>query len=126
MLGVVVEQRFGDGDEFPHARVRKPVDDGTIVAAGGDEAAPAQAAEVCRHGRLRHLQQLHQLARGELAGLVQQPQDPQPRRIAEPAEVLRDQIGLRRRVRQDERRRRLKELASADLDIQYQTILICP
>ena len=38
MLGVVGEQRFGDGDEFPHPRVRKPVDDGTIVAAGGDEA----------------------------------------------------------------------------------------
>ena len=57
-----------------------------------------------RHLRLRDPQPLDELPDGQFALRSKQFEDPQPDRVAEAAEVLRDQVRLDRSLRQAERR----------------------
>jgi AcrR family transcriptional regulator len=42
VLGVVVQERFRQGDQLSDSRVGDPVDHGTLLAAGGNEPAPTE------------------------------------------------------------------------------------
>ena len=71
MLGVVVEQRVGEVEHRDDARVGDPVVDGAVLAAGLDEAAPAQTGEMVGDLRLRLAEPLDQLTDRELALVAQ-------------------------------------------------------
>ena len=103
MVGVVVEQRLRKLEHLDHALVGDPVVDGAVLAAGLDEAAPAQAGEMVGDLRLRLPQPLDQGADRQLAFVAQQLEDADAGRVAEPTEVLRDQVAARGRLGQTER-----------------------
>ena len=103
MLGVVGEQRVREVDHLRDALVGDPVEHGAVLAPRLDEPAPAQAGEVVGDLRLRFAEPLDQFADRELALGPQQLEDPDPRGIAEAAEVLGDQVAASRRFRQLER-----------------------
>ena len=96
----LIRQRY----QLADAGVGDAVDDRAVVAAGLDEPAPAQAAEVGRNGGLRQPNAPHDLPRRELAALLQQPQDAQPGRISQAAEVLPEQLDSAGRFDQGEGR----------------------
>src|SRR5439155_21292743 len=85
-----------------------PIEDDPTLPPRLDEAAPAQTGEMVRDLRLRYPQPLHELTNRQLPLVAQQLEDPQARRLAKPAEVLRDQIRLDRRLRQAKRRFKLR------------------
>lgn len=96
MFLVVLEQGVRELEDPDHAFVGDPVVDGAVLLACLDEAAPAQAGEVIGHLGLRDPEPFDELTDRELAVLLQQIQDPQPRRVAQAAEVLGDEVGLGR------------------------------
>ena len=92
-------QGVGQVDHVRHPLVSEPVEDPLAPTLGADEAAPAQRREVVGDLGLRLLERRHQLAHGALL-VAQQRQDSQPGGIAEAAEVLRQQVHVRRVGRQ--------------------------
>src|SRR5439155_16218468 len=84
--------------------VAELVEDGAVFATRLDEATPAQTGEMVRHFRLGDPEPFHELADRQLALRSEQLEDPEPDRIAEATEVLRDEVGLGRGIRQTERR----------------------
>ncbi len=76
--------------------------DAAELAAALDEAAPAQAGEVAGDLRLRNAEQLDQLAHRALV-FRQRFEDAKAGGVAEAAEVLRDDVGLDRLLREPER-----------------------
>src|SRR5262249_20148502 len=103
VLFVVLEQRVREVEHLHDPPARDPVVHGAMLASRGDESAPAQTRQVVRHFRLRLAETLDKLAHRQLTPLAQQLEDPQPYRIAQAAEVLRDEIAPRRRLRELER-----------------------
>ena len=101
MFGVVVEQLTTELDHRGHPLVGEPVVHRSVLAPGDDEAAPAQAGEVIGHLWLRFSQERGQLADRALA-LGHELERAQAGAIAEHAEVLGEQVGLRWAVRQAE------------------------
>jgi len=91
---VVGQQRVGELEQLLHAWVRDAVVDGAVLPARLHEAAPAKAREVVGGVRLRDAEASDELADGELPFPAEQMEETQPRRIAERAEVLGDQIRL--------------------------------
>src|SRR2546426_12108529 len=108
VLLVVLEQRVRELEHLQHTLVCDPIEDDPMLPPRLDEATPAQTGEMVRDLRLWHPQPLHQLADREFPLVAQQLEDPQSRRLAQPPEVLRDQIRLDRRLRQPERRFKLR------------------
>lgn len=104
MLLVVLEQRVRELDDLRYPLVRDPVVDGAMVATALDEAAPAKTGEVVGHLRLGEPEPLNELTDGELALLLEQLEDAQPRGVAEAAEVLGDEIGPGRSLGKSEGR----------------------
>ena len=104
MLGVIGEKRLRQVQYRVHPRVGDSVEHCPALAAGGDEAAPAKAGEVIRHLRLRQREPVDELADAEFPFALEQLEDAQPDRIAQSAEVLRDEIRLVRCRRKPERR----------------------
>jgi hypothetical protein len=92
VLGVVVEQRVRKIEDLDDALVGDPVVNGAVLAAGLDEAAPAQTGEMGGDLRLRQSEPLDQLADRELNLVAEQLENAHSGRIAEPAEVLGDKI----------------------------------
>ena len=92
MLCVVVQQRVRQVDHPHDSLVGDPVVDDAMLAPCLDEAAPAQAGEMVRHLRLRRPEPIDQLSHRQLALVAQQLEDANARGVAEPAEVLRDQV----------------------------------
>jgi hypothetical protein len=105
VLGVVLQQRAAERQQLRDSPVREPVVDARVLAAGLHETAPAQARQVIRDLGLRLAEPLDEIADRQLAVLPQQLEDAHPRRVAQPAEVLGDQVGLCGRLREHERRR---------------------
>src|SRR5262249_57245509 len=68
-----------------------------------DKAAPTQTSEMVRDLRLRLAEPLDQLAHRQLTLVAQQLENAHPGRVAEAAEVLRDQVAARRRLGETER-----------------------
>lgn len=95
-----------------NALVGDPVEHGAVLTACLDEAAPAQAREVVRHLRLCEPEPFDQLADRELALVTKQLENPQANRVAETAEVLRDEIGLDRSLGKTKRRGGTHQAAS--------------
>jgi cytochrome c biogenesis protein CcdA len=84
-----------------------------------DESAPAQTGEVVGDLQLRLAEALDQLADRQLAFRLQQLEDPKPDRVAESAEVLRDEIDRGGSGRKAERSRRLRHRSHIARD-EYQ------
>ena len=105
MLSVVCEQRRSQLEHRPHPLVRDPVIDGATVTAGRDETAPAQARKMVRDLRLRQSKPANELTDAQLTFAAKQFEDPQPDRVTQPAEVLRDQIARQRHRGKPERGR---------------------
>jgi len=103
VLGVVVQKRLCKVEHLDDALVGDPVVDGAMLAAGLDEAAPAQTGEMVGDLRLWLAEPLHQLTDRELTLVAQQLENAHSGRIAEPAEVLRDQVAAHRRCGKAER-----------------------
>ena len=103
MVGVVVEQRVPEVEHLHDALVGDPVVDRAVLAPCRDEAAPAQPGEVVRDLRLRLAEPVNELADRQLALVAQQFEDANAGRVAQPAEVLRDQVAAGGRCGQTER-----------------------
>jgi hypothetical protein len=103
VLLVVLEQRLAERHELRDASVGDPVEDAPVLPATLDESAPSQAGEVVRDLGLADPEPLDEIADRPLA-VAQQPQDAQARRVAQPTEVLGQQVGLGRLLGQRERR----------------------
>ena len=104
MLLVVLEQRVREIEDPDHPLVGDPVVDGAVLPARVDKPAPAQTGEMVGDLRLCDPEPLDELADRQFALLLQQLEDVQPRRIAEAAEVLRDEIAPGRGLRETEGR----------------------
>src|SRR5581483_9246583 len=104
VLLVLLEQAAGEGDDPRDTPVGDPVVDRAMVAARRDEAAPAKAREVVRNVGLGNCKTFDQLPDRELVLGLQQLDDPEPGRMGEDAEVLGEELGPGRRVRNVERR----------------------
>ncbi len=66
MLLVVLEEGVREAEHVDDALVGDPVVDGALLAAGSDEAAPAQTGEMVRDLRLRESEACDEVADGEL------------------------------------------------------------
>ena len=104
MLGVIREQRLRQLQHRLHPCVADSVEHGAALASRLDEPAPAKAGEVIRPLRLRQREPVDELADAEFPFALEQLEDAQPDRIAQSAEVLRDEIRLVRCRRKPERR----------------------
>ncbi len=102
MLVVLGEQRVTEIEQLLYAFVGDPVVDDRMLAPAVDEAAPAETGEVVGHLRLSNAQLLDELTDRALF-VPQKLEDPQSRRIAQTAEVLRYEIWRRRPLGQAER-----------------------
>ena len=103
MFRVVGEYCSTEFDHLYDAFIGNAVVDAPLLAACHDESTPPQAREMTRNLRLWLSQPFDDLADGELPFVGQGFQDPQTCRVSETAEVLRDEVGLRRRLWQPER-----------------------
>src|SRR5919197_240213 len=103
VLGVFGEQVASESDHPAHLAVGDSVVDGAVLAAGGDEAAPAKAREVIGDARLGESESLDEVADRQLALGPERLEDPQTRPIGEDAEVLGEQLRFRRRAGDFER-----------------------
>jgi len=92
VLLVVGQERMGEIEQLLDPWVGDAVMDGAVLPARLHEAAPAKAGEVVGGVRLRDAEASDQLADGELSFPAEQMKETKPRRIAECAEVLGDQI----------------------------------
>jgi hypothetical protein len=99
MLGVVGQQRPSEREELRDALIGEAVIDGRVVAACVHESAPAQAGQVVGHLRLGLGEAIDELAHRQLAVVTEQLEDANACRVAERAEVLADELGLRRAFR---------------------------
>ncbi len=112
MVCVVLEECMCEIEHFHYALVGEPVEDGAMLAARLDEAAPPKAGKVIRHLRLCKPESLDKLSDRQLTLITKQFEDPQPDRVSETAEILGDQIGLNRGLGETERRDDTHQVAS--------------
>src|SRR6266852_4410286 len=98
MLGIVIQKRVRKVEHADHALVGDAVVDGAVLTSRLDEAAPAQTGEVVRDLRLWQAEPLDQLTNREFPLVTKQLENPDARLVAQPAEVLRDQIATSRGV----------------------------
>ena len=103
VIGVVLQQRACETEQLGDALVGDPVVHGWVLAAGVDEAAPAQAGEMVGDLGLRLAELLDKLTDRQLVVLLEQLEDAHASGIAERAKVLADQLRLGRRLGERER-----------------------
>jgi acyl-CoA reductase-like NAD-dependent aldehyde dehydrogenase len=95
VLGVC-EQRLREIEQLRDALVRDAVVDDAMLAPRLHKTAPAQAGEMIRDLRLRLPEARDELADRQLTLVAQQLEDAHPGRVAEAAEVLRDEVAVSR------------------------------
>jgi hypothetical protein len=98
---VVVQQPLSQAQHRRNPGVGQLVVDDPVLAAGGDEPAPAQAGQVGDRG-LGLAELAGHLAGGQFPLGREQPEDAPPGWVTQGAEVLGDQIGAGRGGRQAE------------------------
>src|SRR5262249_56380116 len=118
VLGVIGQQRLRQPQHRLNPPVGDPVEHQPPLPTRLDKAAPAKTSEMIGHLWLRQAEPLHQRADGQLALALQELENPQTTRIAEPAEVLRHEIRLQRSRGEPER-------SSSDRARHVATYIIC-
>ena len=94
MVGVVVQQPLGQVEHRGDPGVGQLVVDDPVLAAGGDEPAPAQAGQVVGDLGLGLAEPAGQVTGGQFSLGLEQPEDAQAGWVAQGAEVLGDQVGV--------------------------------
>src|SRR4029453_5015599 len=120
MVAVVVQQPLGELQDGRDPIIGQPVVHHPVVAAGIEEPAPAQAGQMVGDLWLGLGEPAAKLPRRQLPLRLEQPEDAQPGRVAEGAEVLGDQVGAGRSGWEAERGRlghHFSSSASCDISI---------
>ncbi len=103
MLGVVGQEGSAEREQFAHSRVGDSVVHGAVLAPRVNEPAPTQTRKMIGQVRPPEAQAQGQLADRHLGALVQELEYPHAGWVGEHLEVLGDEVGLGRLLRELER-----------------------